>query len=141
MTSVLQYINQLSNLDPQIRIDSTQSILSVLKKAEGEMKNGQRSEVMKYVLNRIVKSLASSHDCAREGNLLCLITLLETFTSIQANEIIQIATVNFTISGNAHQNLRDVLFGKLCACLALIKAKRVEEKETVEWIFKTISVN
>ncbi|EKE39540.1 hypothetical protein ENUP19_0282G0013 [Entamoeba nuttalli] len=138
MSTTSDYFIELASLDPQIRISAAQSIITILKKAESEIKNGEHSEVMVYSLNRLIKSLGSSHDCARDGNLLCLILLLQTFPSIQESSVVDIATSTFTTTGNARQALRDVLFGRLCTCLALIKAQRVNETETVEYIMKTL---
>lgn len=138
MSATLQYFIQLSSLDPTQRLEASKAIIDILKRAERTVNNGDHSEVMVYAVDRLVKSLASSHDCARFGNMLCLIELLKTFPTVQEETIVDIAVANFTTTGNMRQALRDVLFGRLSLCLALIKAHRVTRPETIDYVVKML---
>ncbi|ELP91920.1 hypothetical protein EIN_399500 [Entamoeba invadens IP1] len=140
MSETLQYYVKLASLDPKVRIAAVQSILTILKKSEQGMTGGEHSEVMIYSIDRVVRSLASSQDCARNGNLLCLITILKAFPTVDEASIINIATRNFTLTGTNKQTFRDVLFARLSVCLALIKTGRVTTSATLSYIVKAFYV-
>ncbi|KAL7715322.1 Uncharacterized protein QTN25_007245 [Entamoeba marina] len=133
---VLQHFISLSSLDPSVRIKSTEVIINILTKAESSVTDGH-SEMMIYALDRLVKGISSSQDCARQGYMLCLIHLLKTFPTVDTTTIMETAKATLVSVGGRQQN-RDILFGRLSVCLVLIASQRITTTDVLEYVVKNL---
>ena len=108
----LSHFIELSSYDVAVRVEATRVILTAVGKAEAKS-GDEHSETMIYTISRLVKGLSSSHDCARQGYLLCLTQLLMRFESVDPMTIVETAAKEAAMTVVTRQTARDALFRRL----------------------------
>ena len=80
-----------------------------------------------YTLKRLVRGLASPRDMARHGYCLALTELLCTYETIETMRVVEMMAETMSVSSNMKgDESRDVFFGRVFGCMALIRCGRLE---------------
>lgn len=77
---------KLTEYDQSTRIDGTVQLITYFKQLSPE----KDKDSYQYVLNRLVKGLASNRKCSRLGFSCCLTELMNS-TSVKVDDVIQLA--------------------------------------------------
>ncbi|KAJ1639882.1 hypothetical protein T492DRAFT_855890 [Pavlovales sp. CCMP2436] len=75
----------LADVEPTARVEAASQLLALLAAdptAEGGCADAELSPELAYALGRLIKGLASSRDCARQGFALALAQLLRAFPAV-----------------------------------------------------------
>ena len=97
--SFLKCFWDLASTDPTIRIEASDNLLSHVENTDGAT-GATTNEVEKYAINRLVKGLASSRECARQGFAACLCQLLsrDTVQDTKVSSVLEILDNNTKVS-------------------------------------------
>ncbi|EOD16648.1 hypothetical protein EMIHUDRAFT_244839 [Emiliania huxleyi CCMP1516] len=130
--TVLSYFWELASLDVDRRVKAASSLIAALNTAQSEFAatsaaGGQPlCPDLEYAVRRLVRGLASPRDGARQGFGAALIELCAALEIVTPELILEQIESTLQLTGAAKgSEERDVLFGRLFACSALVRSHRV----------------
>ncbi|KAF2898645.1 hypothetical protein ILUMI_07531, partial [Ignelater luminosus] len=137
--SILDHFNNISNDNEASRLKN--SIL-LIKHLCVNHKNDDDNE-LRYALDRLIRGLGSSRNCARIGFYSSLVTLINVSPSLETNQVLQsIAKQLQTGGSNSKSENGDIYTGQVLACGALIRSERFlkssaeEQKQVLELLLE-----
>jgi hypothetical protein len=120
--------------DAIVRVRAEDSVLQHLRRAS--------SDDLDYAVKRLVKGLCSSRASARLGFSACLALVLSTHEAVTTDEVLALCDDCTRISGSTKgMDERDLMFGKLFCYLALIRAGRLQSKETLMLLDRVLDLH
>lgn len=115
--TLLSHFWNLASLDETLRTRSVVNLLTELKKT-------QKADDLNYTMQRLVKGLSSSRKAARQGFATALTQLMNEFTDVSADDIIDLMSKHLLVQGSFKgQEERDAYFGQLFGLLAIYKSR------------------
>ena len=122
--AILQYFFDLADESITKRIDAARSLTEDLKM--------EAPHVKEYVTHRLVKGLPSNRKCARQGFVLALTHLMETFSDIPTKGVYDYCMETNCLNRHvSSKEVRDSYTGYLFCVSALSKAKRLTESPEI----------
>eukprot|EP01043_Picozoa_sp_COSAG02_P001371 COSAG02_NODE_29_length_51136_cov_346.293317_6_plen_970_part_00 len=114
----------LASLNEKKRRVAARAVVDVLAEpTDDELYQRQ----VEYTLKRLVRGLASPRDMARHGYCLALTELLCTYDTIEPTRVVDMMVATMAVSSNMKgDESRDVFFGRVFGCMALIRCGRLE---------------
>jgi DNA polymerase phi len=126
----------LASLNEDTRRTAARAIVEQLAEAncrgaDTEGGGGQREQKVSYTLKRLVRGLQSSRDGARQGYCLALTEILCSYEEVLPQRVLDMVAEFMVISGSVKgQEERDVFFGRIFACMALIRSARLGAEDS-----------
>ena len=116
----------LASLNEKKRRVAARAVVDVLAKPVDDDLYQRQVE---YTLKRLVRGLASPRDMARHGYCLALTELLCTYDTIEPTRVVDMMVATMSVSSNMKgDESRDVFFGRVFGCMALVRCGRLEGK-------------
>ena len=114
----------LASLNEKKRRVAARAVVDVLAAEPEDDELYQRQ--VEYTLKRLVRGLASPRDMARHGYCLALTELLCTYEAIEPTRVVDMMVSTMSVSSNMKgDESRDVFFGRVFGCMALIRCGRL----------------
>ncbi|KAI8807296.1 DNA polymerase phi-domain-containing protein [Cladochytrium replicatum] len=147
--SVMELYSDLASIDASQRLKAAHTLVSVLTKFQQEFKKQsdfadpplpestdaileqQCAHDVSYGLKRLVRGLPSSREGARQGFALALTELLRLLDFLKISVVVQMLMKYTEITGGMkEQEVREMLFGRIFGCMAIIRAEMLTRETT-----------
>lgn len=126
---MLEAFWKLSEYNQNTRLDGIQQIVKYF----GDLDATKDKENYTYVLNRLVRGLASNRKCSRLGFSCCLTELLNQNESLSFENLIELAKANLKLSNDStltKEELRHMQIGLVFVYLCWIQSTRFDSNNS-----------